>query len=402
MRVEKRGRTMNIHRSPARWRAGSTALLAVGAVVVLVVAVVVRPGAGPSTGASPAPSESLGAPASSLPSPPTPGVAVGRVFAALLPSGDFAVAKFGGPSLRLPPGEQILAVSADHVASVLDTGTAGSNLVVREIATGRQIVRVERPEQVGTAVFAGGSLYFAGSMPDGSDSGVSAIDLANLGVRQVIKPTTWSAEWGGTGSRNQLRVSPTVATVGAPACGPAGPGVPKRCFVDVIDVASGTVTRPVADIPLFLWDISDTTLFAVPEELSFVVAYDRNTGERRWQTEPRSFGIDHYPTSDGRTYVVEFIVPGDGEGTPGSWVLAAIDTADGTLRELYRVADGPEGPRTLWPELSDDRFAVIGRVNARLVEAFGNGPPSVSADVVDIATGQVSPAALTIPSPAKP
>ena len=55
---------------------------------------------------------------------------------------------------------------------------------------------------------------------------------------------------------------------------------------------------------------------------------------------------------------------------------------------------------SLWPELSDDRFAVVGRVNARLIGAFGNGAASLSADLVDLATGQVVPDGLNIPSPA--
>lgn len=391
---------MSVQRPPVRWRAGSMTLLVASVGLVLVVAVLVRPGTSPSSGASPAPSDSLVAPPSSSPSPAT-GVAVGRAFAAEIPPGVSAAAVIGGPSLRLPPGEQVLAVSQEYVAARLLTGAAGSLLVVRDIATGRQIVRLERPEQVVTAVFAGGLLYFAGQMPDGSDSGVSAIDLSDLVAREVITPTTWPAEWNGTGSRNQLRVSPTGATVGAPACGPAGPGGPKRCFVDVINVASGSVSRPVTDIPFYLWDVSDTTLFAVPDELSFVVAFDRETGALRWQTESRSFGIDHYPTSDGAAYVVTYVSLGNGEDIPTLLVLAAIDAASGAIRVIHEEADGGQ-PMSLWPELSDDRFAVVGRVNARLVEAFGNGPSSVSADVVELATGQVFPAALTIPSPVGP
>lgn len=390
---------MSIRRSSVRWRAGSTALLVTATAIVLVVAVLTRPGLGSSGGTSPAPAESAPAPSPILPSPSSPGFAVGRAFATEVGYGEFAVGRIGGPSLRLPPGEQVLAVSQEYEAARVLTGAAGSLLVVRDIATGRQVVRLERPEMVGTAVFAGGSLYFTGSRVDSyADPGVSAVDLVDLNVREVIPPTTWPVEWNGTGSRNQLRVSPTGATVGAPACGPAGPGGPKRCFIDIIDVTSGTVTRPVTDIPLYLWDVNDTTLFAVPDERTLVAAFDRQTGGQRWQADAAEF-VDHYPTSDGRTYVVTFVVPGDGAGTPSSWVLAAIDTADGNVREVYRVGDEP---RTLWPELSDDRFAVVGRVNALLSGTFGNGRLSVSADVVELATGQVFPAALTIPSPVGP
>src|SRR3972149_3935308 len=145
---------MSVRRAPVRWRAGSVALLVAGAGLVLVVAVLLRPGTNPSSGASPAPSESLGAPASSSPSP-TAGVAVGRAFAA------------GGP-----PG-----VSAAPV------------LAIRDIAPGRQRIRLDRPEQVGTAVFAGGSLYFTGLPVAGYvDSGVSAIDLTHFAVRPAIEP----------------------------------------------------------------------------------------------------------------------------------------------------------------------------------------------------------------------
>lgn len=282
---------MSIQRPQIRWRAGSGALLVAGAgagaAVVLVVAIVVRLGTSPSSRASPSPSESFAVPASNA-SPPFASAAIGRVFTSRLPSGEFAVARVGGPSLRIPPQEVVLAVSDDQVASVMPTGPAGSTLVIRDLASGRELVRLMRPEQVSTGVFAGGSLYFTGAMTDWSDSGVSAIDLANLPVREVIASAPWPADWGGDGSgiRNALAVSPTGRTIGAPACGPVLVA-PQRCFVDVIDVASGSVTRPVSDTPLYLWDMSDTMLFAVPEERLFVVALDRKTGERQWQSGGR-------------------------------------------------------------------------------------------------------------------
>src|SRR3972149_7019925 len=160
---------MSVRRAPVRWRAGSVALLGAGAGLVRVVAVLLRPGTNPSSGASPAPSESLGAPASSSPSP-TAGVAVGRAFAAEVPPGVSAAAVIGGAS---PP----------------PAGAAVPSLVIRDIATGRQLILLDRPEQVGTAVFAGGSLYFTGLPVAGYvDPGVSAIDLTDFAVRQVIEP----------------------------------------------------------------------------------------------------------------------------------------------------------------------------------------------------------------------
>lgn len=388
---------MNVERPRIRLRIGSSVFLIAGAGLVLALVVLARPGGAPLSGASPSPSESLGAQPSSLPLP-TAGVAVGRTFAAELGSVGFAVAKIGGPSLRLPPGELLLALSSDRVASVQYLGTTGSILVIREITSGRQLVALKRPESIDTAVFAGGSLYFTGPMPDGSDSGVSAIALSDSVAREIITPTTWPAEWNGTGTRNQLRVSPTGATVGSPACGPAGQGGPKRCFIDVIDAVSGTVTRPVTDTPLNLWDVSDATLFAVPEERNFVTAFDRKTGAQRWQAKSDEF-VEHYPTSDGTAYVVTYVSVGNGGDIPTFFVLAAIDTTNGAIRVIHEEADGGR-PMSLWPELSDDRFAVVGRVNARLIGAFGNGAASLSADLVDLATGQVVPDGLNIPSPA--
>lgn len=397
---------MNVKRPRISLRIGSSVSIMAGAGLVLALVVLARSGGAPLGGASPAPSAGLAVQPSSLPLPthasslplPTPGVAVGRTFAAELGSDGFAVAKIDGPSLRLPPGEMLLALSSDQVASAQYLGTTGSILVIREITSGRQLVALKRPESIDTAVFAGGSLYFTGPMPDGSDSGVSAIALSDSVAREIITPTTWPAKWNGTGTRNQLRVSPTGATVGSPACGPAGPGGPKRCFIDVIDSVSGKVTRPVIDTPLNLWDVSDATLFAVPEERNFVTAFDRKTGAQQWQAKSDEF-VGHYLTPDGTAYVVSYVSVGNGGDIPTFSVLATIDTTNGAIRVIHEEAAGGR-PMSLWPELSDDRFAVVGRVNARLIDAFGNGAASLSADLVDLATGQVIPDGLNIPSPA--
>lgn len=149
---------MNVERPRIRLRIGSSVFMA-GAGLVLALVVLARPGGAPLSGASPSPSAGLAVQPSSLPLPthasslplPTPGVAVGRTFAAEVGSGEFAVAKIDGPSLRLPPGEMLLALSSDQVASALYLGTSGSILVIREITSGRQLVALKRPESIDTS-----------------------------------------------------------------------------------------------------------------------------------------------------------------------------------------------------------------------------------------------------------
>lgn len=81
-------------------------------------------------------------------------------------------------------------------------------------------------------------------------------------------------------------------------------------------------------------------------------------------------------------------------------MLGTIDVVTGGTRAIYEVpANGPR--RTLWPELSNSEIAVVG-YGLGLLYAFGDRTPVVSADVVEIATGQVFPNALTIPSPITP
>ncbi len=382
---------MSIRRPQVRWRAGSRALLLAGVGLVVVIALVVRPGTSPLIGASPAASSGVDSPPAS-----PPDIAAGRSFI-VEADGGFIAAKVGGPSLRIPAGENLLAVSDDYAASVLSTGDAGSALVIREISTGRKLARLDRREQIATAVFAGGSLYFNGypvTLGDQTDTGVSAIDLTSLDVREVIAPAPWPADWGGDGSgiRNQLRVSPTGHTVGAPACGPVLVR-PQHCFIDLIDVASQTVTRPITDTSLYLWDISDTILFVAPDGVPFVEALDGTTGGLRWQTDEALGGFfSHYLTRDGEALVVSYVKAANVVA-----VVAGVDLANGAIR-IVREEPG-DSDLWLWPELSDGSYAVVGHGD-ELRSVFGTGLSAASADLVDLVTGDVTPNALTIQSPA--
>jgi len=331
---------------------------------------------------------------------------------------DSIAAVVGGPSLRIPIGEGLVAVSGDRAASVIYRdaggirGAGGSTIIVREISTGHEVVRVDRPEQVATMVFAGGSLYFAGHPVEGAtrDTGVDAINLADGTVREVIAPGPWPVAWSsfdlptqyaqyqGTGDRWQLRVSPTGSIVASPACGPATPGGgADHCVIDVIDTATDTVTRPITDTAFYLRAVSDTTLYAAPEGPDIVAAFDRATGRQRWQVGGGAFWSS-YATSQG-AFIAAW-VPATAAGPRPRMGVAALDATTGAMQMFDEVSTDPG--LTLWPELSDDHYAVASRGGSLLEGAFRHGLRSVSADLIDLTTGQVFPYALTIPSPITP
>ena len=103
-----------------------------------------------------------------------------------------------------------------------------------------------------------------------------------------------------------------------------------------------------------------------------------------------------YATSDGNTVIIQRHDLRAGDPSE----LEAVDVRTGAVRPLLRL-DGAISGYSLWPELSDDRYAVLGP-GSRLAYAFGQGVNSIEARVFDLRSGELLPTPLVLTLDAVP
>jgi hypothetical protein len=180
------------------------------------------------------------------------------------------------------------------------------------------------------------------------------------------------------------------------ACGPALT-VPQTCFVDVIAVPGSRVIDKikVGDGDHGLIGATDDVLFFVyssdaPGELD---AFDIASRRTLWWLDGWQ---DSYATSDGKTVIIQ---RHNGTG-PDPSELEAVDVRTGAMRPLLRL-DGASSGYYLWPELSDDRYAVLGP-ESRLADAFLHGVNRIEARVFDLRSGELLPTPLVLTLDAVP
>lgn len=307
-----------------------------------------------------------------------PGLA-GRTWLVRGPSGDL-VAGVAGRSgrLRIPGEERPLAVGDGLVATVGPDG-AGSLVSVRELATGRIVLSVERVEEVLTGVFAGGTLVVGGHLPgtDGRDPGLVAISLADGSVRTLIEPSS-VPDFAGDLART-VAVSPSGRTLVSGVCGL------ERCALDVVDLAAGGTRRIVGSVEGFPGAVTDAIVVVGDAESSWIAGVDLATGERRWTRDEAEFA-HAYAMPDGT--IVQAVISAE----RGTFALERIDPETGAGRSLL-VRDAAEG-LTLWPELSDARTAVLGIVGT-FADVAG-ASREVRAAVVDLGSGELRPNGLVL------
>ncbi len=283
-----------------------------------------------------------------------------------------------GRRLRLPVDERPLTASNGLVASVVASGS-GSSVVVRAIDDGRQLVRVERQEEVLAATFAGDALLLGGHMPglSGRDPGVVAVSLSDGSASALIAAADVPATVG-TDLVRTVAVSPSGRTLVSGLCGP------EDCAIDVVDLSSRAVRRLVSSGDGFPGVVTDEVVVIGSADSDWIAGLDLATGERRWTRDGAEF--QHaYATLDGR--VVQALV--DRTATP-TFRLEVLDAATGRGREVLS-RDATDG-MTLWPERSDGSFAVVS-AGATFADA-ANAGPAVHAASVDLASGALDPNGL--------
>ena len=307
---------------------------------------------------------------------------------------NWAVGRTDGAGLLLPVGEEAVAVGSGVVVSILNAPVGATNgrstIVVRDLADGHIRWQRSRPEALDGAVIASNWLYVTGQNATRTDPGLLRYDLATGAVTRTVKPASWPADWPGPGTRGQVLVSRSGRTVGSPVCGAIW-NVPPHCWIDLVDVASGRVTRPMADIPDRPWVISDDTILARRDYPQRLVAYDARTGRVRWSV----------PGLASSGYVASDAHPGRHAPATGR---AALPTLDTRLRDRHSDRalaradlDGPNcgRPRHL-VGASTDTTVAVGEVP--LDQALNSGVEQATAERIDLTSGHVLAGPLTITS----
>ena len=111
-------------------------------------------------------------------------------------------------------------MSNEIAVTVVLTQAGPSTLRVRQIDSGAVLVRLDLPEGVTSAIIAGGVVYFTGSLADGTDAGVSTLDVATGPVTPIVKSGAWPAAFKGNGARWGLVESRIGQRILSMACGP--------------------------------------------------------------------------------------------------------------------------------------------------------------------------------------
>ena len=385
--------------------------MVVGVIAIVILAVALRVSFGGSAGASPPPSTPLspppgspspqvtGAP-STPPSPPAllplPEGLTNRTWVTLSPVegvGYVAGTLDGSAHLVLPEGESPLAASDGRVLAVRYGPVAASGLattstvILRDVATGKVIVEVERPGAIATAVMDAETAYVAALSTElpGEVPGVDALSLADGSVREVIPPQVVAvdpkgqAPWNAA-SRGVLSLSPSGRTLGSCIW------LNNLCDIETLDLGTGTLTRAVTGLAGGLWLLSDEVLATLGDVGTS--GYDIAAGKLLWVIEGAR-AQSGYLLSDGLTLVEAYQDVGS-----SARIVATVDLRSGGRHELLNTPKEELNP-SLWAEASNDRYAVLIPGGQGFPDALA-GTGSFLADLLDLSTGQIERAALRV------
>lgn len=300
----------------------------------------------------------------------------------------------GRHHLVLPAGEFPLDARAGRVLSVRHGPIAASGLatsstvIVRDVASGKVIIEVERPGAIAYAVMGGDTAYVTAEYTEvpGEVPAVDAISLADGSVREVIPAqdigvdpkgqAPWNAAHGGL-----LTLSPSGRTLGSCIW------QNSLCDIETLDLETGVLNRAVAGLAGGLWLLSDEVLVAVVGEAD-TAGYDAATGKLLWVIEGAR-AQSGYLLSDGLTLVEAY----QDVGTSAR-IVATVDIRSGARYELLDTPKEELNP-SLWAEASNDRYAVLIPGGQGLDVALA-GTGSFLADLLDLSTGKIERSALRV------
>jgi hypothetical protein len=284
---------------------------------------------------------------------------------------------------RLPPDETGLAIDDRLVATVLPGADGRSVVRFRDRASGRATRDVAAPIWVSAGAWTAAGLAVTGygdaSMATDGGLVLIAPDAGRASV--LVDAAPFSAALGRPVARGDVLVSPSGATVASNACGI------RLCDLQVVEVATGRVSRPISAAEGFLRAVTDDAVVTTDDGFRWISARRITDAVELWRRRD--------------TVLIDPVALGDGSivGLVGSsrvgWAIAAIDRT-GAIRELTVRRHGDQAPPRIWRAVSDRGALVVGQT--AFEEALESGRPSA---VILLTPGRGPAAKATFDLPAE-
>jgi hypothetical protein len=254
-----------------------------------------------------------------------------------------------GAVRRLPDEETGLAIDERFVATTLAGGDRHSIVRFRDRTSGRTLLDVRAPIWVSAGAWTPGGLVVTGYGDSSAmtDGGLLAVSPDDGTVRELVAGGPFSAALGSPVARGGVEVSASGATIASNACGV------ERCDLQVVDLATGAITRPIAGGEGFLRAVTDELIVTTDGDGRWISGRRIVDGHEAWRQPDRAL-IDPMAHADGS--VVGLV----GSRRAG-WAISALG-ADGGMREVTPRAAGTAAPPRIWRTMSSRGALVIGPV----------------------------------------
>lgn len=308
----------------------------------------------------------------------------GRTWIAEGPAG-WEAGVFGGSSMHLAATEVGVATDGKWVLSAFLDGNDGATLLIRDVSLS-EATRIDLGMLAPSAVgFGDGTAFVSGfSLRDSLDPGILEIDLADGTTRWLLEPSN------ARGTR-YIAVSADRTTLVSVLCDVSKAAEPKTCELTTVSLIVGSTSIP-KDVPggLLRGTSPGSAVIAPlgPEAPTWIAGIDLESGREIWREQGGEFTASYMSSTNG---LIQSKVVLD--NAKPRLMIESIDLDTGSIRVLYQE-DGLE-LRALWPELSSDAYAAIGR-GSGLGRALIEGAGVAQVVLMDLRAGTTNAAEFSV------
>ena len=252
-----------------------------------------------------------------------------------------------GAVRRLPAEETGLAIDERFVATTLAGSDRHSIVRFRDRSSGRTALDVGAPIWVSGGAWTTDGLVVTGYGDSSatSDGGLLLVSPDDGSLRVLVAGGPFLEGLGRPVARGGVEVSASGRTVASNACGV------ERCDLQVVRLATGVVTRPIAGGDGFLRAVTDDTVVTTDGDGRWISGRRIADGAETWRHADRAL-IDPMALADGS--VVGLV----GSRRAG-WAVSTL-VPGGELRDVTSRVAGDRPPPRLWRTVSSPEALVIG------------------------------------------